>query len=93
MLGLEVQDVSFDRKTVTFRPNEHRRLKTRTSRRTVPLWPHLEEILRPYVFSTTAPRGGQGAESLTELLPVLFHPDQGPVGLDSPTALPCGGPS
>ena len=57
MLGLEVQDVSFDCKTVTFRPNEHRRLKTRTSRRTVPLWPHLEEILRPYVFSTTAPRG------------------------------------
>ena len=57
VLGLEVQDVSFDRKTVTFRPNEHRRLKTSTSRRTVPLWPHLEEILRPYVFSTTAPRG------------------------------------
>jgi len=57
VLGLEVKDVSFDRKTVTFRPNEHRRLKTRTSHRTVPLWPQLEEILRPYVFSATAPRG------------------------------------
>ena len=49
--------MSFDRRTVTFRPNEHRRLKTRTSHRTVPLWPQLEEILRPYVFSATAPRG------------------------------------
>ena len=57
VLGLEVKDVSFDRKTVTFRPNEHRRLKTRNSHRTVPLWPQLEEILRPYVFSATAPRG------------------------------------
>ena len=57
VLGLEVTDVSFDRRTVTFRPNEHRRLKTRSSHRTVPLWPQLEEILRPYVFSATAPRG------------------------------------
>jgi integrase len=57
VLGLEVKDVSFDRKTVTFRPNERRSLKTRTSHRTVPLWPQLEEILRPYVFSATAPRG------------------------------------
>ena len=57
VLGLEVKDVSFDRKTVTFRPNEHRRLKTRTSHRTVPLWPQLEEILRPHVFSAVAPRG------------------------------------
>ena len=53
ILGLEVKDVSFARKTVTFRPNERRRVKTRTS----PPWPQLEEILRPYVFSATAPRG------------------------------------
>ena len=52
VLGLEVADVSFDRKTVTFRPNEWRRLKTATSHRVVPLWPQLEEILRPYVFGT-----------------------------------------
>jgi integrase len=50
VLGLEVGDVSFDRKTVTFRPNDWRRLKTATSLRSVPLWPQLEEILRAYVF-------------------------------------------
>ncbi len=52
MLGLEASDVSFDRKTVTFRPNKWRRLKTKKSHRTVPLWPQLEEILRPYVVPT-----------------------------------------
>jgi len=55
VLGLEVSDVSFDRKTVTFRPNDWRRLKTKKSHRVVPLWPQLEEILRPYVFSTDRP--------------------------------------
>jgi integrase len=55
--GLEVQDVSFDRRTVTFRPNQWRRLKTATSRRVVPLWPQLEEILRPYVFGADGPPG------------------------------------
>ncbi|MGH7564031.1 MAG: tyrosine-type recombinase/integrase [Gemmatimonadota bacterium] len=49
VLGLEAGDVSFDRKTVTFRPNRWRRLKTRTSHRVVPLWPQLEQILREYV--------------------------------------------
>jgi len=55
VLGLEVSDVSFDRKTVTFRPNTWRRLKTKRSARVVPLWPQLEEVLRPYVFSTDRP--------------------------------------
>ncbi len=55
VLGLEVGDVSFDRKTITFRPNDWRRLKTATSFRSVPLWPQLEEVLRPYVFSTDRP--------------------------------------
>jgi integrase len=50
VLGLTVDDVNFTRRTVTFRPNEHRRLKTATSERTVPLWPQLELILRAYVF-------------------------------------------
>ncbi len=54
ILGLEVEDLSFDRRTVTFRPNEHRRLKTLTSHRTVPMHPQLEGILREHVF------GGQG---------------------------------
>lgn len=55
VLGLEVSDVSFDRRTVTFRPHDHRRLKTPTSARVVPLWPQLEEILRPYVFGLDHP--------------------------------------
>jgi len=55
VLGLEVSDLSFDRKTVTFRVNDHRRLKTATSARVVPLWPQLEEILRPYVFGQDRP--------------------------------------
>lgn len=57
VLGLEVDDVSFDRKTVTFRPNAWRRLKTRTSHRTVPLWPQLEEVLREYLFGGPDPKG------------------------------------
>jgi integrase len=56
VLGLEVEDVSFDRKTVTFRPNRWRRLKTRTSHRTIPLWPQLEEILRVYMYGGDSPR-------------------------------------
>jgi integrase len=51
VLGLEVSDVSFDRGTVTIRPNGWRRLKTLTSARVVPLWPQLEAILRPSIFS------------------------------------------
>lgn len=49
VLGLEVQDINFERKTITFRPNEWRRLKTTTSHRTVPMWPQLETILRDYL--------------------------------------------
>ena len=45
VLGLELDDVSFDRGTVTFRPHAHRRLKTRTSWRVVPLFPQLAEIM------------------------------------------------
>lgn len=58
VLGLAVEDVSFDRRTVTFRPHPWRRLKTRTSHRTVPLWPQLEEILRGYIFGGHGPRPG-----------------------------------
>lgn len=55
VLGLEVEDVSFDRKTITFRPNQHRRLKTGTSHRVVPLWPQLEAILRAYLYGGDVP--------------------------------------
>jgi integrase len=57
VLGLEAEDVSFDRKTITFRPNQWRRLKTATSHRSVPLWPQLEESLREYVFGAAGPPG------------------------------------
>ncbi len=57
VLGLEVEDVSFDRKIVTFRPNKWRRLKTSTSHRSVPLWPQVEEILHEYVFRGESPLG------------------------------------
>ena len=59
VLGLELDDVSFQRQRITFRPNEWRRLKSKYSRRSVPLWPQLEEILRSY-FSTTEANGGLG---------------------------------
>ena len=58
VLGLEVDDLSFDRKTVTYRPHTHRRLKTDTSFRAVPLWPQLEEVLRAYVFGGNGPKAG-----------------------------------
>ncbi len=58
VLGLELEDVSFDRRTVTFRPNRWRRLKTQGSWRVVPLWPQLEEILRAYLFGPRLDRGG-----------------------------------
>ena len=49
--GLELGDVSFRRKTVTIRPNQWRTLKTRTSHRTVPLWPQMETILTEHLDS------------------------------------------
>jgi integrase len=52
VLGLEVGDISFERQTVTFRPNSHRRrLKTAMSTRSVRLWPQLEGILSDYLRS------------------------------------------
>ena len=59
VLGLELDDVSLDRRTVTFRPNDWRRLKTRSSWRVVPLWPQLEEVLRSWLFGPRLELGGQ----------------------------------
>jgi integrase len=58
VLGLELDDVSLDRGTITFRPNTWRRLKTRGSARVVPLWPQLGEILRPYLDQRVVEHGG-----------------------------------
>jgi integrase len=49
VLGLEIDDVSFTRGTVTIRPNLWRRLKTLPSARVIPLWPQLREILGQYL--------------------------------------------
>ena len=57
--GLELDDVSLDRKTITFRPNAWRRLKTPGSHRVVRLWPQLVEILGPYLHWRLIERGGQ----------------------------------
>lgn len=56
VLGLEVEDVSFDRGVVRFRENAHRGLKTLPSHRQVPLWPQLREILQQWVFGGKRPR-------------------------------------
>lgn len=53
-----VEDVSFDRGHIRVRPNEHRSLKTKRSRRDVPLWPQLREILEPFIFLADSPKSG-----------------------------------
>jgi integrase len=55
--GLELDDVSLERRTVTFRPNRWRRLKTPGSHRIIPLWPQLETILREYLRGPHRPAG------------------------------------
>lgn len=59
VLGLDVEDVSFDRRRIRFRPNAHRRLKTSTSHRTVPMWPQLYPILQEHVFGGSGPATGR----------------------------------
>lgn len=58
--GLLVDDVSFKLNKVYIRPNDLRRLKTRGSKRSVPLWPQLREILEEY-FAERERTGGIGA--------------------------------
>jgi len=54
--GLMADDVNFERRTVTFRPNLYRkRLKTANAARVVPLWPQLAEILGDYVPNLRGP--------------------------------------
>lgn len=49
MLGLTREDADTEAGFVRFEPNDYRGLKTRHSKRVVPLWPQLEEILVPYL--------------------------------------------
>jgi integrase len=57
VLGLEVADISFKRRRVTFRVHPHRRLKTKHAARSLPLWPQLTGILQEYIFGGEAPLG------------------------------------
>ena len=56
VLGLDVDDVSFDRGLIRIQPNRHRGLKTQTSIRTVPLWPQLRDILQEWMYGEDPPR-------------------------------------
>ena len=72
VLGLLVSDIDFENKLVRIQPNQHRRLKRIWSERAVPLWPQLEEILRPYVNALDRSRDellfpSQTAEMITDL--------------------------
>ena len=55
--GMELDDVSFERETVTVRANHWRRLKTKGSHRVIPLWPQLAEILKEYLRGPDRPTG------------------------------------
>ncbi|MGH7511518.1 MAG: tyrosine-type recombinase/integrase [Gemmatimonadales bacterium] len=70
VLGLEVDDVNFERRTVTFRPSQWRRLKTEGAARTVALAPQLEEILRAYLSERTAQEVLQNRPTRRLLFPV-----------------------
>jgi integrase len=60
ILGLEVDDVSFRLGKIYIRSNEWRRLKTKGSKRSVPLWPQLREILEAYMVERER-EGGLGS--------------------------------
>ncbi|MGZ3373721.1 MAG: tyrosine-type recombinase/integrase, partial [Gemmatimonadaceae bacterium] len=53
VLGLEINDIDFARKTVSIRQNKWRELK-RGVERTIPLWPQLETVLKPYIADRSA---------------------------------------
>jgi len=80
VLGLEVDDISLDRRTVSFRPNAWRRVKTRGSGRTVPLWPQLEEILRPYLSRRTAAEVLEDAPARRLLFPAPIREREAMLG-------------
>lgn len=56
--GLLIEDIDFRRKRIRVRRNPYRRLKTKRSRRSVPLWPQMEEILLQYLAGRGNPTRG-----------------------------------
>lgn len=77
VFGLDFADVRFERKIVTIRPFERRRLKTENAFRVVPLWPQLEEVLRPYIGSRQSgllfpsPRTGEMVTDIRKVLDAI----------------------
>lgn len=56
ILGLEVGDLDLsERHVICFEPNDHRRIKTDKSVRTVPVWPQLRGILGEYLAAEKTP--------------------------------------
>lgn len=60
VFGLEVDDVSLAHNKIYFRPNTWRRMKTRGSERSTPLWPQLATILRDYLMERERSGGIKG---------------------------------
>lgn len=56
VLGLEVSDIDFRRRTIRITANRWRPIKTHDER-TVPLWPQLEEELKSYLARSPRPAG------------------------------------
>ena len=90
VLGVEVGDVSFDRQTITFRPNSWRRLKNDGSARVLPLWPQHGKsgelyreaptgclLFQTYVKSTRNP---DGTEAMTRDVRKLLDAIAGRIG-------------
>lgn len=81
VLGLEVDDVSFRLDKIYFRSNDWRRLKTKGSKRSVPLHPQLREILEEYMVQREREGGlgrllfpstrGSGESMITDLRKAL----------------------
>ncbi len=78
--GLERSDYNFERGLVRIRPNAWRRLKSKKSDRSVPMFPQYARIMREYLDGPDAPTGdlmfpcfdGDGAERmLTDFRKVL----------------------
>lgn len=49
VFGLKREDIDLEHGEIAIRPNQWRNLKTEQSRRYVPLWPQLREVLVPYL--------------------------------------------
>ena len=55
--GMYIEDVNFERETITIWPNEDRRLKNDGSQRVMRLWPQLAAILKAYLAGPLRPTG------------------------------------